>query len=112
MKNIICYVDGENKANLTHFKPYNNVRYLVFLGKNQKDKIKSEQGVKLKKIRCESDEKQFLDCKLIEYFLNRRNTKNTIHYIVSEDGGYDKCISYVNALNGDISCRIKNFDNF
>ena len=93
MENHFCYIDAENRTDIVYLKKYSNVTYYVFLGKNQEDKIKYENGTKVKKIRCEKQGKQFLDCKLIDYVLSRKNTKNTVHDIVSNDNGYDKFIT-------------------
>lgn len=107
---INCYIDRENMTNIKTLKKKKNVRYVVFLGKNQEPDIKYEKGTKVKILRCEKQGKQFLDCKLIHYFLQRYNDKNTRHIVVSKDKGYDKFIDYVNTSKGKISKRIENLE--
>lgn len=104
--NYFCYIDVGNKSDIVHLKGYPNVRYYAFFEKNQKDIIKCDPGTKIKRIRCEHEGKQYLDCKLIDFFLKRINTENTVHYIVSKDQGYDKFINFVNKKNGNICNRI------
>lgn len=91
---IYIYIDLENKPILPLLKAYNNVKYIIFYGANQNAKIKSEIGCRIQKIICEKIGNNFLDCKLIDYFSKRIRIKDSEHYIISEDNGYDDWINY------------------
>ncbi len=110
--NYAVYIDVGNKTEIVKLPKYNNVRYYAFYEKNQIDNIKCEPGTKIKRIRCEHEGKQYLDCKLIDFFLKRINTKDTFHCIVSKDGGYDKFINFVNKKNGNICKRLQDLNGF
>lgn len=109
--NYLFYIDVGNKTDIVHLKNYSDARYYAFYEKNQKDNIKCESGTKIKRIRCEHEGKNYLDCKLTDFFLKRVNTKNTFHIIVSKDCFYDNFISYVNKKYGNICKRIDDINS-
>lgn len=105
------YIDFENMSYLQTLPSISNGRYFVFLGANQKDSIKYCQGIRVKKIKCERQEKDFLDCKLIDCFLKRKNIKNVYHYIISKDKGFDSWINFTKATSPNTNIkRIENFN--
>lgn len=60
MENHFCYIDAENRTDIVYLKKYSNVTYYVFLGKNQEDKIKYENGTKVKKNKMRKTRKTIL----------------------------------------------------
>ena len=93
---IFIYIDGENRGDIDYLPKIENGKYFYFLGMNQKDSIKCEKGMKLKKIKMDKQEKNYLDCNLIDCLQKRINLKNTIHYIISEDKDYLPWIIFYN----------------
>ena len=109
---LYIYIDCENVSNLTILPQIPNARFFVFLGAKQSDNIKSVQGIRVKKIRLEKIAHNLLDCTIIDYILKRRNLKNTTHYIISKDKGYDCWIDYINSTQHDeIVKRVEKFDS-
>lgn len=97
MNYLIC-IDYENRADIKYLRNFPNVKYISFIGVNQKDKLKAEPGTKLTKLRMARTGENYLDWHIIEYVRKRLNISDTKFYIVSDDGIFD---SFSNVVNQD-----------
>lgn len=94
--NIIVCIDYENVSNITNLIKYSNVKYVQFIGANQKDNLKTAPGTKISKKRIKKVEKDFLDWELILYIKDRLNIKDNYFYIISDDSIF---VSFANFIN-------------
>lgn len=95
MNHIVC-IDYENRADITNLRCYSDVKYVSFIGKNQKDNLKAQPGTRLSRKRMNQVGKDFLDWNIIEYVNNRLNNEDTKFLIVSDDGIFDSFSRFVN----------------
>lgn len=95
MNHIVC-IDYENRADITNLRCYSDVKYVSFIGKNQKDNLKAQPGTRLSRKRMDQVGKDFLDWNIIEYINNRLNNEDTKFLIVSDDGIFDSFSRFVN----------------
>lgn len=95
MNHIVC-IDYENRADITNLRCYSDVKYVSFIGKNQKDNLKAQPGTRLSRKRMDQVGKDFLDWNIIEYVNNRLNNEDTKFLIVSDDGIFDSFSRFVN----------------
>ena len=95
MNHIVC-IDYENRADITNLRCYSDVKYVSFIGKNQKDNLKAQPGTRLSRKRMNQVGKDFLDWNIIEYINNRLNNEDTKFLIVSDDGIFDSFSRFVN----------------
>lgn len=95
MKHIVC-IDYENRADITNLRCYSDVKYVSFIGKDQKDNIKAQPGTRLSRKRMDHVGKDYLDWHIIEYVKNRLNNEDTKFLIVSDDGIFDSFSRFVN----------------
>ena len=95
MNHIVC-IDYENRADITNLRCYSDVKYVSFIGKNQKDNLKAQPGTRLSRKRMDQMGKDFLDWNIIEYVNNRLNNEDTKFLIVSDDGIFDSFSRFVN----------------
>lgn len=90
------YIDYENVSNIKSLPKLENGKYFIFIGATQKAKLTSPSGTSVRIIKTETIGKNALDYKLKEFMQNRTNVKNTMHFIISKDKGYDECINVIN----------------
>ena len=95
MNHIVC-IDYENRADITNLRCYSDVKYVSFIGKNQKDNLKAQPGTRLSRKRMNQVGKDFLDWNIIEYVNNRLNNEDTKFLIVSDDSIFDSFSRFVN----------------
>lgn len=95
MNHIVC-IDYENRADITNLRCYSDVKYVSFIGKNQKDNLKAQSGTRLSRKRMDQVGKDFLDWNIIEYVNNRLNNEDTKFLIVSDDSIFDSFSRFVN----------------
>lgn len=95
MNHIVC-IDYENRADITNLRYYSDVKYVSFIGKNQKDNLKAQSGTRLSRKRMDQVGKDFLDWNIIEYVNNRLNNEDTKFLIVSDDSIFDSFSRFVN----------------
>lgn len=95
MNHIVC-IDYENRADIKNLCCYSDVKYVSFIGKDQKDNLKAQPGTRLSRKRMDQIGKVYLDWHIIDYIKNRLNTGDTKFLIVSDDGIFDSFARYVN----------------
>ena len=95
MNHIVC-IDYENRADIKNLRYYSDVKYVSFIGKDQKDNLKAQPGTRLSRKRMDQIGKDYLDWHIIDYVKNRLNTGDTKFLIVSDDGIFDSFARYVN----------------
>lgn len=104
------YIDYENMSNLRILSPKNGVKYFVFLGAKQKDGLKTMPGAKVKRIHGKFISKDFLDHKIEEFIMNRKQVQGVFHYIFSKDRGFDSFVKYMKKEHGMKIERIEDFE--
>lgn len=95
MNHIVC-IDYENRADISNLRCYSDVKYVSFIGKDQKDNLKAQPGTRLSRKRMDQVGKDYLDWHIIEYVKNRLNNEDTKFLIVSDDGIFDSFSKFVN----------------
>lgn len=107
MNNIVC-IDYENRADIKKLFCFSDVKFVSFIGAEQQDKIKIEEGTKLSRKRMNRTGKDYLDWNLIMYIKNRLQQKDTKFYIVSDDNIFISFANYINTTSNKKKIEIIN----
>jgi hypothetical protein len=117
---IIIYIDFENVPNIelteTGIKELEGSTIYLFIGENQRrlstDMVKIIQplGKSVKWLQISGTGKNALDFHIAYYLALNKEQKDTEHYIVSRDAGFDPLIKHTNNLGQKVK-RVVSFDD-